>query len=228
MLGLDAGPASIALGRRLFPTCAWQGPGNANAVALTFDDGPDPRHTPAVLDLLEQHHAKATFFWLGTCVEKAPDFAREVAARGHGIGLHGQTHRSFLLMSDARLRDSLERLRDRISAITGRDPATLRDVRPPFGHLRPGLDRRINSWGYQVVQCSILPGDWEVSPTTVATRVARHLHPGAIIALHDGGLAGRNCRKMLEQLLEVMLVRELKLQTVDELLLGAQASHDQA
>jgi peptidoglycan/xylan/chitin deacetylase (PgdA/CDA1 family) len=221
MLGLDSGPAVIALGRRLFPGCIWEGPSTPNAVALTFDDGPDPRQTPRVLDLLDQHAAKATFFWLGTCLEQAPDLAREIAARGHGIGLHGATHRSFLFMSDRALRSSLDRLRDRIAEITGLEPATLRDVRPPFGHLRPGLDRRLTSWGYRVVQCSVLPADWEASPDIVARRVAKAVQPGAIIALHDGGLAGRRAPATAKSVLEAIRERGFQLATLDQLICGA-------
>src|ERR1700704_3926179 len=78
-------------------------------VALTFDDGPDPFHTPKVLDVLDQHHVKATFFMMGRNVERYPKVDREVLRRGHEIGNHSYSHPKLILMSPSRVRDEIER-----------------------------------------------------------------------------------------------------------------------
>ena len=78
-------------------------------VALTFDDGPDPFHTPRVLEILDRYHVKATFFMLGRNVERHPAMAREVLARGHEIGNHSYSHARLILMSPRRVRDEIER-----------------------------------------------------------------------------------------------------------------------
>ena len=78
-----------------FPSCLWSGKGRGRSIALTFDDGPHPDHTPRLLDVLEKYKITASFFWLGACVEKYGAIAQAVAQRGHWIGLHGYHHHNF-------------------------------------------------------------------------------------------------------------------------------------
>ena len=83
----------------LFPGCLWVGNSTDRTVALTFDDGPHPEYTPQLLQVLDRHEVPVSFFWLGVCVARSPALARAIFERGHWIGLHGYTHRSFPLLS---------------------------------------------------------------------------------------------------------------------------------
>src|SRR5262245_18813732 len=95
---------------RMFVDAVTRGPRNARGVALTFDDGPHPKHTRAVLDALDKDGAKATFFLIGKKAEKHPDVVKEIVARGHGIGLHSYAHdRLMALRSARRVRADLEK-----------------------------------------------------------------------------------------------------------------------
>ncbi|MBF1989543.1 polysaccharide deacetylase family protein, partial [Fischerella thermalis] len=69
-----------------FPTCLWGGDCNSKAIALSFDDGPHPQHTPRLLKVLDHYQITANFFWLGACVNRSPSLAKEVCDRGHWIG----------------------------------------------------------------------------------------------------------------------------------------------
>src|SRR3954449_11492721 len=106
----------------------------AATVHLTFDDGPHPQGTPAVLEALAARGATATFFLVGEQVERHPALAREIAAAGHVVALHGQRHRCLLRLAPRALADDLRRATDVIGAAAG-GLAPL--YRPPYGIFRP-------------------------------------------------------------------------------------------
>ena len=126
-------PGVTAIGplrRRCFPTLA--GLGTAGHVALTFDDGPDPRSTPRFLDLLRARRTHATFFLLGSMVARSPGLAAELTAAGHEVGVHGWDHRCVLLRGPDAIYDDIARARDAVAEATGTVPAF---YRPPYGVL---------------------------------------------------------------------------------------------
>jgi peptidoglycan/xylan/chitin deacetylase (PgdA/CDA1 family) len=134
------------------------------------------------------------------------------------IGLHGARHSSMFLRSTASVVDELNTLAHTIAARTRRPLDTLRWFRPPWGHLRPDQLRGLRAAGYHVVMASLLPGDWNSGAATVVRRVHRQIHDGALIALHDGRFAGRNCEQIAAQLLPILLDRGYRFVTVDELM----------
>lgn len=160
------------------------GRGSPGHVALTFDDGPDPRSTPAFLEALDRLGWRATFFMLGAMVERAPSLAAEVAAAGHEIAVHGYRHRSELLQLPRAVADDLARSVDVISSATGRVP---RWFRPPYGSLSAGGVLAARRQGLRSVLWTTWGRDWraEATPATVVADVARHLGPGATVLLHD-------------------------------------------
>ena len=129
----QAGPGLTGLApvrRLLFPRLAGQGdPGH---VALTFDDGPDPESTPLFTRLLAEHEVRATFFLLGSMVERAPWLAAELASAGHEIGVHGFDHRYLTARGPRATRSDLTRATELIANVTGTRP---RLFRPPYGVL---------------------------------------------------------------------------------------------
>ena len=136
----QGGPGLTALApvRRLFPGLA--GAGRTDHVALTFDDGPDPRFTPRFLAMLAARRVHATFFLLGPMVSAAPGLAAEIAAAGHQIGVHGVEHRYATLRGPGALHDDLARACDTIAAATGAVPGLYSPALR--GAQRRGPDRR--------------------------------------------------------------------------------------
>jgi len=172
-------PRSQLFGRTVRTT------GDASTVALTFDDGPNPAATPALLDLLDKDDARATFFLIGQHVRAFPALAREIAARGHAIGNHTETHPSLIFLSRAKLREELNRCREAIlSAVGGTEP---RWMRPPFGFRGPPLDAVVRELGYSgVAMWSKWAWDWKPQPAERVIHRLRRVIGGDIVLLHDG------------------------------------------
>ena len=158
------------------------------SVAITIDDGPDPRVTPLVLDLLDQHSAKATFFCIGELVAQHSGLAREIINRGHSIENHSQHHlHRFSVLGPTRIAAEIARAQDTIEAVTGERPRFFRapaGLRSPF--LEPVLARqglRLASWtrrGFDTVN---------PDPGRVFERLTQGLRGGDILLLHDGHAA---------------------------------------
>ncbi len=158
-------------------------PGERAGVALTFDDGPDPVTTPALLDLLARRGARATFFVCGAAAQRHPDLVRAAAAAGHAIGAHTWDHRPLPHQAAAELSVQLDRTHDLLADLTG---APVRHFRPPHGSTTRAARRRLRAAGIAEVLWSALGWDWaERDPRRIAGRVARDLEPGAIVLLHD-------------------------------------------
>jgi peptidoglycan/xylan/chitin deacetylase (PgdA/CDA1 family) len=170
---------------RMFTDAIVRGPGDARGVVLTFDDGPDPVHTRRVLDILDEHGAKATFFVIGRKVEKHPDVVGEILERGHDVGVHGFAHdRLFALRGPRRVRRDLERAVRVLERATKARPVLFR---PPVGHTNPTIARIAEQLDLTVVGWSVAGYDGlaRARPARVAARVGHRLDDGAIVLLHD-------------------------------------------
>ncbi len=155
------------------------------AVALTFDDGPNPTVTPRLLDLLDEHGVRATFFLIGRFVRACPGLAREVAARGHSIGNHTDTHPNLIWLSRPRIAEELQRCHQAIAQSTG--SSATRWLRPPFGYRGPQLNAVVRLQGYRgVVMWSVIAYDWKPQPALRLIERLRRVRPGDILVLHDG------------------------------------------
>jgi peptidoglycan-N-acetylglucosamine deacetylase len=154
------------------------------AVALTFDDGPHPEGTPAVLEVLAQAGATATFFLVGEQVRAHRAVAREVAAAGHEVALHGDRHALLLRRRVGELADDLRRATAEIEDATGRSPAL---YRPPYGVFSSGALGLVRSLGLVPLLWSRWGRDWErrTTPATIARRSTRGLRAGDVVLLHD-------------------------------------------
>jgi peptidoglycan/xylan/chitin deacetylase (PgdA/CDA1 family) len=156
-----------------------------DAVSLTFDDGPDPDATPAVLAELERIGAPATFFLVGEAVERDPPLVAEIVAAGHEVAVHCYRHRSPLLLTPRQARDDLHRATDAIRAAT---EAELRYYRPAYGFATTAALATARALGLQPVLWTRAGYDWEAVTTAeeIATRAAHDLEGGDVILLHDG------------------------------------------
>lgn len=175
---------------RMFADAVVRGPDGARGVALTFDDGPDPETTREVLDVLERRGAKATFFVIGSKAVKHPELVREIAEKGHDLGVHGFSHdRLFSLRGSKRVRADLERAVRTLEEITKRRPLLFR---PPIGHTNPTIARIADELDLVVIGWSVAARDGlaRAKPEDVVVRVARGLTDGAIVAMHDAAERG--------------------------------------
>lgn len=152
--------------------------------ALTFDDGPDPRFTPMVLDLLKRYDAKATFFVVGSHAERYPDMIRRIHAEGHLIGIHNYVHKTNWLMRPGTVRKQIQRTDDIIHSITGEHSTY---YRPPWGivNLFDFSKRR----HVQIVLWSAMFGDWreKQGAEKLTEKMLARLNPGEVMLLHDSG-----------------------------------------
>src|SRR5258708_38950310 len=195
MLGLAvAGAATagaISLGyQSMAPTGQWFGrafcglPG-ANCIALTFDDGPNDPHTLRLLDVLGKHDVRATFFLIGRYVKQRPDIAREIAQRGHVIGNHTFTHPRLIFLPAARIRQEILQCGEAISDAVGEHSNLFR---PPWGGRRPGAFGLARQLGLEPIMWNVTGYDWNApSVEFIEQRVARKIHGGGVVLLHDGG-----------------------------------------
>lgn len=158
--------------------------GADRAVALTFDDGPNPDATPAILDALAARGTKATFFILGRHAERWPELVARVAREGHSIGNHGYYHRKLHFKSPAYVRDDLRLGTECIEAATGRRP---RLFRAPHGFRSPWVTPIAKSLGQRTVGWSL--GVWDSDRPgveAIADRTVGGARRGSILLLHDG------------------------------------------
>jgi peptidoglycan-N-acetylglucosamine deacetylase len=158
--------------------------GRGAVVALTFDDGPHPQGTPAVLEALESAGARATFFLVGEQVERRPALAGEIAAAGHRIALHGHRHRNLLRVPPAALRDDLNRARDLIGEATGRAPVL---YRPPYGIFSAAGLQVARRAGLAPLLWSRWGRDWtrRATPESIASELTDGLTERDVLLLHD-------------------------------------------
>jgi peptidoglycan/xylan/chitin deacetylase (PgdA/CDA1 family) len=150
------------------------------AIALTFDDGPDAYWTPRVLELLERHGARATFFMIGEAALEHPDLVKRVAAGGHAVGNHGCTHRALPKISSQARRREIEACEEALG------PFGTRLLRPPYGALSLAALFQARRLGYEVVKWNVDVGDWwRDDPNIMARELSRQMRPGSIVVLHD-------------------------------------------
>ena len=212
LVGATASAGTLAYAVRV-PTCSWlapsvsHGPGTGRAIALTFDDGPSEA-TPQLLEILARHRAPATFFQIGTNVQRLPQVAREVAAAGHEIGNHTETHPLLALQSPAFIHGELSRAQETIEHATGVRP---RYFRAPYGVRWFGLRQAQQQLALSGVMWSTIALDWKRQSPAVVSRLLGGAAPGAILCLHDGralehrpdiGVTLQAVRELLPKLME--------------------------
>ncbi len=157
----------------------------ARTVYLTFDDGPSPRWTPAVLDVLKRHGARATFFVLGSQLRAHPALARRIVAEGHVLANHTYSHVDLTRVDAEHFADEVEQTQALIRKLSGQDERLLR---PPYGAANAHVRLLASRLGYRVVLWDVDPQDWRrPGAAAIARRVLAGARPGKVVLLHDGG-----------------------------------------
>lgn len=189
---------------------------NERLVALSVDDGPDPRFTPAVLGILEWERVPATFFVVGRNVSLYPDLVRREVEDGNEIGNHTFNHPELRELGREELRMEMAEGEAEIAAVTGLHPLLFR---PPKGYLdRAGLETAVEA-GYRVVLWSVALEHHDLlTPQALANRVIRLVQPGGIILLHDGRLDRTRSVEALPLIIQGLKRRGYRFVTVGQLL----------
>ena len=152
-------------------------------VALYFDDGPNPKETPLMLDLLDRHRIRATFFMIGRNIERFPDTAREVLKRGHELGNHSYSHPRLIFMSPARVRDELERTDALLRGVGVTGPIPFSAPHGAKFIVLPYVLRQMNKL---TVYSDPDPKEWKRPPAaTMVESVMSVVGPGSAIGFHD-------------------------------------------
>ena len=221
--GLTLTYAALSPGSQLFGHTIIAG-NDPNEVALTYDDGPNDLATEALLDLLAQHNARATFFMIGRFVRQRPELVRRVHAAGHLLGNHTDTHPWLSFQSARAIREELRACNQSLEDTLG---APIHYLRPPHGARRPAVFRAAAELGLHIVQWNAMGYDWQpLAPDRIVANVTRGLtrarkrHTGANILLHDGHQQGigadRNATILATQsLLETFARDGIRTVTVD-------------
>ena len=152
-------------------------------ISVTFDASWGGDKTRAILDLLDQYDAKATFFLVGIWVDKYPELVKEISARGHEIGNHSDSHAHFTQITDSKIRAELDSCSDKIESLTGTRPTLFR---PPYGDYNSKVVTIVRDEGYECVQWSIDSLDWKNRGVDdLVKRATNNVQPGDIILFHN-------------------------------------------
>jgi peptidoglycan/xylan/chitin deacetylase (PgdA/CDA1 family) len=181
--------------------------------ALTFDDGPHPQGTPAVLEILARERVYATFFLVGEQVRRNPSLAQEIVAAGHGVALHCDRHRNLLRLAPWQVRADIARAQDTIEQASGR-PIAL--YRPPYGVLNASALRIARAHDWRTLLWTHAGKDWQerATPASIATLLTEGAGEGSVLLLHDADDYGaadswRRTAAALPQVLETLTARGL-------------------
>jgi peptidoglycan/xylan/chitin deacetylase (PgdA/CDA1 family) len=195
-------------------------------VALTFDDGPSAEYTLPMLAILRRYHIQATFFMLGTCVQRHPDLARAVIADGHAIGNHTWDHPSLTRLGADQVLQQLTRTLDVIEQATGMHTPLFR---PPYGYYNRQTLAVAGSLQLSAVLWNVDPLDWSCPGSqAIITHTLSRSNNGAIILLHDAVYDGGGSREQTLQALPVIIeqlqARAFKFVTIPQVLAHLQPS----
>jgi peptidoglycan-N-acetylglucosamine deacetylase len=193
LAGAVAGAAAVgyALPALAFYLRALRGPlgiedrtASGQGYALTFDDGPHAQGTPAVLEILAAAGVRATFFLVGEQILRNPGLAGEIAAAGHGVGLHCHRHRNLLRLTPWQVREDILRARAIVEEATGCSPTL---YRPPYGIVNAAAIGLARSYGWRTLLWSHWGRDWGTRATaeSIAALVTAGAGEGAVLLLHD-------------------------------------------
>ena len=169
-------------------------------VYLTFDDGPDGKITPRLLELLDKHDTKATFFLVGQKAECFPEVVLQIHNNGHSIGNHSYTHPHLIFKSKELIKKEIQRTDETLFEITGRHPKLFR---PPYGQFGFSLLKVLNVMNRRMILWSASSQDYKTNSSSdkIQKRMRRIIQPGRIVLMHDGHLQSPHTFSALENAL---------------------------
>ncbi|MGC9669677.1 polysaccharide deacetylase family protein [Planosporangium sp. 12N6] len=194
--------------------CVTHGDRNRPAVALTFDDGPVPRYTGLILDVLRRYEVPATFFCVGMNAAAHPDALHRMVDEGHTVGNHTWSHPFLPELTRPQLLEQLERTNEAIEKATSATPTLFR---PPYGSRTPEVLEWLHPVGATMVLWDVEPVDWAMPGTeTIVRRVLDTTRNGSVILLHDGGGNRSQVVQALPHIIEGLRERSFRFVAADE------------
>ncbi len=188
----------------LFPSIQWRGADTS--IYLTFDDGPHPVSTPAVLSELSKRNMKASFFLIGRNVLQYPQLVSEINSEGHTIGNHTFDHILMLFRTTEEVHNQIARTSMAIAEITNRKTGLFR---PPFGYFGPAAYRSSRETGHRMVLWDVDTVDHQNGdPRSVSERAATRTRPGSIVLFHDNEATKATAGEVLSRYLDTVQSRE--------------------
>lgn len=160
-------------------------PEQGKVLSLSFDDGPDPRYTPAILSILKDEGVPATFCVVGSSAQRHPELVRAETAAGHAICNHTMDHAHMTKRSHD---DMLAQMVDCSQVVTSAGLPAPTLFRAPYGELSPDVIETVHAHQMEVLAWNIDPADYrKPASSTIVARVLAQLKPGGVVLMHDGG-----------------------------------------
>ncbi|RDI52211.1 polysaccharide deacetylase family protein [Flavobacterium glaciei] len=184
--------------KKIFSNYIWDVSNTGKTVYLTFDDGPIPEITEWVLDELRNHNVKATFFCIGTNIEKNPEIFKRIIREGHSVGNHTFNHLNGWETSTNAYLENIKAYED-IKENTTDYNSNSKIFRPPYGKLKTAQSKAIRKLGYKIIMWDVLSADFDttLSKEQCLDNVLPNIKPGSIIVFHDSLKAFKNLEYVL-------------------------------
>lgn len=205
-----APPPSPAPRKPSYNNCNVEG----SCLAITFDDGPHPKNTPRLLDMLKERGIKATFYVIGQNAAQYPEIVQRIVAEGHEIGNHSYTHAALTKCSPAKVAEEINKTNEAIALACGAKPAT---VRPPYGATNSAITKRLNDeFNLAVIMWSVDPLDWKIrNASHVSSHILQNAKSGSIVLSHD---IHPSTIDAMPAVLDGLIAKGYKFATVSELI----------
>ncbi len=201
--------------KRLFFNQVWDIPNTEQKVFLTFDDGPTPEITEWVLNLLETHRIRATFFCIGNNIEKHPEIFRKIIAAGHKIGNHTYNHLKGWKTHNS---DYIRNTKACEAAIVKHSEGQIdsRLFRPPYGKIKPSQSRALRKQGYKIIMWDVISMDFDKNstPEKCLQNVIENVEQGSIIVCHDSVKAFGNLEYLLPKVIQNLQERGFRFEVL--------------
>lgn len=196
----------------VFPGLMYRRATNQKQIYLTFDDGPTPEITPWVLDVLEREQVKATFFCVGSQIEKYPDIFKQILEAEHQIGNHSYVHEKGWQIPAHLYKESI----DKTEQLIVKHTYSSKLFRPPYGRVTPKQIKLLKQARYEIVMWSLLTGDFSVklNPEQALAYLIQKSHPGDIVVFHDSRKAFNNLKIILPEYIRQLKKRQFKFATL--------------
>jgi len=188
--------------------------GEEKVCALTFDAAWDDKDTDQLIEILNRYQVKATFFMVGSWVEKYPESVKKFADNGHEIMNHSDTHPHINQLSEQKVTEEIVACADKIEAVTGKRPTLFRG---PYGEYNNTVIKAAEAQGHKVLQWDVDSLDWkDLKAEDSVTRVTKRVQPGSVMLFHNGA---KNTPEALPQIIKKLQTDGYKFVTATELLL---------
>lgn len=183
--------------KALYPKLTWNKSRKEKKVFISFDDGPCPEITDWVLDQLENHQAKASFFLIGNNAEANPEILKRIISKGHSIGNHTQNHMNGWRNHSKAYIKEVDQCASSVDS---------KLFRPPYGRIKKAQARALISKGYEIIMWDVLSGDFDtnLSSEDCVKTVLKGVENGSIIVFHDSQKAWPRLKESLPKVLEYL------------------------